>query len=471
MVRFPLGTPIFVLLVLAFASGAGVWTLKPASKADLVVWCFAEAHARTYRDPFPGPGGGHVPSLARQFQLKTSKSVGIELIGQQAEDIRLVSLFMSQSQAGADPGLCEIEIGSVGKFFRAPIDDIGLLPLNDFLNNSDEYRHILRSRFAPWSKIDPRTGREVIFGIPDDVHPITLTYRKDLFDEAGLDPEQAKTWSEFRAICLKLQDYRSHHGHPTGRAMELSTTSPNHLVMMLLQRHINIVDSANRVHLAEPKVAQTVAFYASLISGAGAIGGDTDAGGGAWARDLLAGDVCAILTPDWRAGDIPEFAPGLAGKLRMMPLPRFDADDASTSTAGGTMIGIPRACKDPALAWQLLEFLYLSPEARAARLAAGTSVIPPEPELWTDPVYHQPDPFFAGQKIEELYVSLAPQIPLRQVTPYTIQAEFALSLVLYKARAYMENHGPIGLTEQCALWLQDAQEELQRRIDFGKFEP
>jgi len=44
----------------------------------------------------------------------------------------------------------------------------------------------------------------------------------------------------------------------------------------------------------------------------------------------------------------------------MMPLPRFDSEDAPTSTWGGTMIGIPRASNNPDLAWKLIKLLYLA---------------------------------------------------------------------------------------------------------------
>ncbi len=50
-------------------------------------------------------------------------------------------------------------------------------------------------------------------------------------------------------------------------------------------------------------------------------------------------------------------------------------------------------------------------------------MLPAIPEYWNDPVYHQRDPFFAagvgGQRIGDLYISLARQIPERFVTPYT----------------------------------------------------
>ena len=60
------------------------------------------------------------------------------------------------------PDLCEIEIHSIGQFLRPLVDDIGLLPLNDFLEQSGWDRRIVASRLAPWSKTDPRTGRRIV---------------------------------------------------------------------------------------------------------------------------------------------------------------------------------------------------------------------------------------------------------------------------------------------------------------------
>jgi arabinosaccharide transport system substrate-binding protein len=464
-----LGHPILALLVTSLITGILIGHRPPIPRANLVVWTFAQPHARTYRDPLPGPDGGTAPSLALEFQDRTGFSVAIDLMGQLGENVRLVSLFMSQAAGPRLPDLCEIEIDSIGQFLRPPVQDIGLLPLNDFLQTSGWDHRILPSRFAPWSKIDPRTGERIIFGVPEDVHPVTITYRKDLFDEAGIDPQTAGTWEEFQNVCLQFQAYCAAHGRADARAIALSTHEPDEIVEMLLQRHINLVDESDGVHLTDPKVLQTVVFYAQLIAGPRAIG--TDASPGVvWTSDLQRGNVCAAVTPDWRALFIAQYAPDLAGKVRMMPLPKFDDTDAPTSTLGGTMIGIPRQCRRPRDAWKLLEFLCLSPDANRARLAAGNDVIPPIPQYWSEPIYHQPDPFFAdGQKINELYIWLAAQIPERFVTPYTYEAELALTAVVERAEDYVAEHqGTDGLEPLCAQWLAEAQDDLQRRIEFGK---
>ena len=218
----------------------------------------------------------------------------------------------------------------------------------------------------PGPRSDPHTGRRIIYGIPEDVHPVTITYRKDLFDEAGIDPRQAETWNRFQKLCLQFQTYWANHGRPDRRAIALSTNSSDELVEMLLQRHINLIDSSDRLHFTDPKLLETLVFYAQMIEGPRAVAADPSPGVG-WTEDFDRGNVCAICSPDWKADYLREFAPDLAGKVAMMPLPRFDPEDAPTSTLGGTMVGICRSCPNPQRAWALLEFLFLGPESPPRR--------------------------------------------------------------------------------------------------------
>jgi arabinosaccharide transport system substrate-binding protein len=488
---FPLGRPILVLFFAAIVSGLAILQRPEAHRADLNLWTFSEPHASEYRDAVREPGSPPLPSLADQFQQRSGRSVQIHLLGQSALDIRILSLFMSGATGSKLPDLCEIEIHSVGQYLRPPPEDIGLLPLNDFLEESGRRGRLIPSRLETMSKFDTRTGQRLYFGIPDDIHPVTLTYRKDLFDAAGLDPEKCETWAEFQACCEKLQQSRG------GRhVLAVGVQNPDELMMMLLQRHINLVDEKNHPHFTDPEVLETTLFYTQLIAGPNAVGVDPSPGVN-WTQNLQTGDIAAVLTPDWKAAQIPAYAPELAGKLRMMALPKFDPSDAPTSTLGGTFICIPRNCQNPELAWQLLAFFYLSPESIAARLASGDSVLPASPDLWNNPEYHHPDPFYAadgtelpklpklpdmlksarlcpiapaaGQSIGELYMTLAPQIPRRVVTTYSFTAELTMTEVLRRCVEYVQLHGSAKeLRPRCQGWLAEAQEDLAARIQFGE---
>src|SRR5580698_6780646 len=123
--------------------------------------CFAISHANTYRQPT-----ADAPSLVDQFYRQTGLHVQVDLIAAGAEDVRLLSMFNSRATGGEVPDACELESGSIGKFFRPPVDQMGLLPLNDYLKRSGQMNRILPSRLASWSKRDPRSGEMIVFGIP-----------------------------------------------------------------------------------------------------------------------------------------------------------------------------------------------------------------------------------------------------------------------------------------------------------------
>jgi arabinosaccharide transport system substrate-binding protein len=455
---FHLGKPILVMLLLSLLCAAAL-ALRTSEhhRPDLLLWVFNPQHLKTYTD------NSAAPSLIQQFENAHDTTVGIELIGTRAEDIRLASMFMSDSKDV--PDLVEIEIGSIGKYFRPPTSDIGLLPLNGFLKESGLLDKILPARLTLWSK----DGQ--IFGVPHDVHPVAIAYRADLFEEAGIDLPAAKTWPEFRAACLAFQTYWQAHGAQNRHAIELQNSSADHLIPMLLQRHLNPIQPNGQVTITSEKFVETLAFYIECVAGPTNIAAQSSATAGGLYSDLRDANICALFTPDWRIDDLKQNAPELAGKMRLMPLPIFEKSDAATATWGGTMIGIPKNSKHPEEAWKLLEFLYFSQQGIQAR-QKFSNILPPVTTVWDDPAYQRPDPYFAGQKIDQLYIDLTRQIPTRCVTPASALASGYLSRVIMNGSAFVQSHPSdhAALVAACKSWLTDIQQDLQRRIEHGKFD-
>lgn len=456
---FHLGKPILVMLILSVLCAVGL-SLRHTTHArpDLLLWVFDDHHLKTYA----GDGNpSTVPSLIEQFKRDTSQTVGVELVSSRAEDIRLTSMFMSDSKDV--PDLVEIEIGSVAKYFRPPVNDVGFLPLNDLLKQSGMMDKIVAARFAPWSK------NGVIFGVPHDVHPIVLVYRQDLFQQAGIDLPSMKTWPDFRDACVAFQNYWRAHGVAHRHAIELQASSADHLIPMLLQRHLNPIDSDGRLYLTDEKFIETVAFYIECVAGPKEIAAQAAAGTGGLVKDLIDGNICVVMTPDWKVDQIKP--PELAGKMRMISMPIFETGDSRTATWGGTMIGIPRKSKHPKEAWKLIELLYFSKQGIEAR-RKYSSILPPVMTLWSDPAYEQPDPYFGGQKVDRLFIELARELPQRYVTPATTLASGYLSKVIVDGASFVRNHpnNHAALVAQCRAWLADYSQDLQRRIEHGRFE-
>ncbi len=436
---FPLGKPILALTVVAVATGVALLFRPGRPAADLTVWTFTPADAVADR------------AAADAFTRRTGVTARTDLVAAAALDVRLSSLFMANLRPAVDPArpdVVELEIESVGKFLRGLPDDVGFLPLDDDLRRGGWLDRILSARLVPYS-----LGGHV-FGLPLDVHPVVLVYRRDLLDGSGAD-----TWPRWQAHCLRYQ-----RSHPGRSAMGLPAASPAVLLAMLQQRHVELVDAACTPHLTDAAVVETVCWYARAAAGPGRIGTDTNPAPGGAAADLAAGDVAALVLADWAVADLERSAPSLAGRLAMVPLPRFDPADRRTASWGGTMAGIPRFCPDPGRAWQLIESLYL---AKAVDRYRATGVLPPLPGAWADPAFHQPDAFFAGQRVAELYTHLAAELPARPVTPYTTTAQNLLAYVLNRAVTAVRPDGE-AMEPRVRQWLADRQGQLQRLIDFDR---
>lgn len=456
--HFPPGRPLLILFLAGSLAGAGLLALerRPHPRANLVLWTFDPIHAAIYRS-----GDARQPSLLDQYWRRTGLHVDAELIQSRALDSRLLSLFHAQRQGRELPDLVEIEIASLGRYVRGDAAASPLLPLNSLLEQSPLLQRLVPARLKSY------TQGGVVMGIPFDLHPVTLTYRKDLFDEAGVELAECKSWEEFHRACLCFERYWADNGQRGRRAMEFSRHSASELMMLLLQQGINLIDEDGGLHLAEPAVARTLAFYAGMVAGPDAIAGTTAAGGSLWVRDLAEGRICAALTPDWRIAALRQLAPQLAGKVAMMPLPRFSPGDSPTSTWGGTMLAIPRAAADPQASWALLEFILGSRQGLAAR-QRYSDILPPLRGAVAQETLEAPDPFFGNQPVARLYYELGQQVPARIVHPYTPLATQALADVLEKAAARLETQGDAELEAWCHDWLLEAQQSLAKLIAFDQ---
>ena len=306
LMSFHLGKPILVMVIISIVGTFAVAFRPEQRQADLNLWVFAEGHHRAYAP------------LVKEFEGEHHVTVNSNLLLLRAINVRLGGMMMADLHNPDLPDLVEIEIGSIGKYFRPPVEDVGFLPLNDYFKKVGLGQDNREARLAPWTK----DGQ--IFGVPHDVHPVAICYREDLFREAGIDLSTARTWPEFHEKCVQFKQYWRGKGMPYRHAIEFPEADSGYIIVMLMQRHINLVDHHNNIYLADPRVAQTVSFYAQMVAGPRTVAGQSSgAGRGSAAQDLNQGNICSFITPDWRLFYLKQDGPDLAGKMRLMPLARL----------------------------------------------------------------------------------------------------------------------------------------------------
>ncbi|MEL7240247.1 MAG: extracellular solute-binding protein, partial [Planctomycetota bacterium] len=164
---FPLGRAGAVLAVATLLATVVAAFRPQTESADLTVWTFAD----TYHKAFTQPGDdGRSP--VDVFQEQTGLSVDVKLIDRQAMDVRLL--------AGGKVGdVVQLELSAAAKLLDRP----GGVPLQAW----------------PMPPVVDRTWRRdgVSYALPMDVHPVAWAYRRDLFEEAGVDIKAVRTWADF----------------------------------------------------------------------------------------------------------------------------------------------------------------------------------------------------------------------------------------------------------------------------------
>jgi arabinosaccharide transport system substrate-binding protein len=404
MRSFPFGAAALSLLALSLVSGLWLALHPPPKKqATLTMWTFADTHAAAYKQAVPSFEVAH-PGV----------KVDVQLVSGQAVTSRLQAAFWANLDV---PDLVEVEISSAGSFFRGPLKEVGFSDLTDRIHRSGLWEEMVQARFAPY------TSRGRIFGLPHDVHPVQLAYRRDIFEKEGVDVSKIVTWDDFIAVGRKLTI-------PNRRYMiEMSETGRDNIEMCLFQRGGGYFDEQGNVIFDNEIAVQTMLWYVPIVTGPHKIGNDLG-GGQVLTRAVEDGYFLCLIAPDWRTKGFERDIGRVSGKMGLMPLPRVSADGRPTSTWGGTMLGITKHCKDQDLAWELALHLYLDKKELGQRFR-DTNIIPAWKPAWEQAAFHEPREYWGGQKLGATYAQLAPHVPYQYTSALVVTAKskFAEALV------------------------------------------
>ena len=397
---FPYGKAALCIFVAGLIAGAWL-AVHPVqqSPATLTFWTFAKNHYDSSVE------------AARSFEkLHPGVTVDVQLVAGTAVTSRLQAAFWSDLDV---PDLVETEISAAGMFFRGPLEHVGFVDLTDRIHKSGLWDSMVQSRFAPYMT------RGHIFGLPNDIHPVMLAYRRDIFDKEGVDVGKIKTWDDFIRVGHKLTI-------PNKRYMiEMSDSSPWSLEMCLFQRGGGYFDSQGRCTMDNDIAVRTMCWYVPLVAGPDRIGNSLASGQGAGqmlTRAVEDGYILCLISPDWRTKQIEMDIPRVAGKMALMPLPAVTPGGRHTSTWGGTMVGITKHCRHQELAWEFAKHLYLDSSQLEERFH-GTNTLPALREAWKHPVFNEVRPYWSGQRIGMMYAKLAPDVPPQYTSPFVVTAK------------------------------------------------
>jgi arabinosaccharide transport system substrate-binding protein len=446
--RDPGGRGLWVVVALAAISSVAVLSRPAAPRPGVQMWTFARLHKQMY-DPIVA-------------QWPEAERPEITLMSFPALERRMLQGFLAQTPT-AD--LIEAERRIAARAFVGPIESVGFVDLTDRLQSEGLLEQINRPSLAPW------TSRGRIFGLPHDVHPVMLGYRADIVEAAGIDVSTIETWDDFVRVLGPLMRETGPDGKPRRYLLNLWEDKDDLIDVLLLQAGGGFFDEHERPRIATEINARVISTIVSWCRGPGRIAADAPDFTASGNQLKAEGYVLAAFMPDWMCNIWKNEIPQLAGKMKLMPLPAWERGGRRTSVWGGTMLGIARTAPRQEELWAVAKRLYLSPDL-ARSLYRDGDIITPARNLWSDPVFDQPDPYFSNQPKGREYIALAPQVPPRTSSPYNTLAKLRVQTAAIALGAYAERTKRFTveeLREQAMLLLRDAEDQVRAQVDRNVF--
>jgi lactose/L-arabinose transport system substrate-binding protein len=257
------------------------------------------------------------------------------------------------------------------------------------------------------------------YAMPWDSGPVVFYYRRDVFDAAGLpsDPESVSeavaTWDDYFNVCQTIME-------KTGSACFSNNKANNYgrlYEMMLWQQGLGYYNAEGEVTVDSPENIATLEMLkkfwdANLTS-------DqlewTDGWYAELAAETDAKPIATLIEAAWMGAFLKGWiAPGTEGKWGVALMPTMEEGQVRAANDGGSAFVIPDQSENKEAAWALTEFLFGNVDSQVAMFKAS-DFLPSLEEAYADPVFSEPDPFFADQAVRPVYVDVVKKVPIAYV--------------------------------------------------------
>lgn len=372
------------------------------------MWTFVEMHATFFKD-----------AADRWNEAYPDKQIKLKAEVLPYDDMHNKLLVALQSGVGA-PDISDIEIGKFPNYLKG---EPQLHELTDLVEADRE--NFVEARLAIYSKDG------ILYGLPTHVGATVMFYNTEILGEAGVNPDEIKTWEDFVAAGHKVKE-------ATGKEMiTIDTAEANPILPMMSQQKSDFVDEHGDVILNNATNVRTLEFLHRLIYDEKiAI---VTPGRGAHAEEYYGymnnGGSASILMPMWYMGRFLEYMPDLKGKIAIRPLPAWEEGGFRSAAIGGTGTVVTKHTKHAELAKEFLQFAKVTKDANI-RIWTELGFDPPRWDVWESDELKADNKYteYFGNNIFEVLQQIKDEIhPLHITSKFPASMSIMNTSVLFKA--------------------------------------
>lgn len=240
-----------------------------------------------------------------------------------------------------------------------------------------------------------------IVAMPWDIGPAAVFYRVDLFEEAGVNPEDIETWDDYIEAGKQIKD-------ATGVDMlPIEVSSADRVYGLILnQLGGSYYTDEEEIDIASQESIQAMEIVKKMYDNdIVAVANDWDAMAGLVAN----GNVASIPIGVWYSGTIMDQAPDLEGKWDAFELPAVEVGGNRAANTGGSDLIIPSSTDNPELAYAFAEYFVTNDEAQVNALREY-GLFPSLLSSYDDPFFEEEVEYFNNSPIFSMFSDIAENV-------------------------------------------------------------
>lgn len=370
-------------------------------KADLTLWGWYDLPPKGVMDGFHK----HYPNVT------------VNIVNFSNPDTHTKLIIALNAGTGA-PDLVYVQDRDAPRFFDLPLVD--LTPcVGSYKDDFPLYK---------WAKTLRPDGTSMT--VPWEAGPVTLVYRRSIFEKYGVDASAIHTWDDYIAAGKKIVEGS---GGAVKMIMSNTTANPSGSeasvifdLAILSQQNGGawFSNDGNTVQINNPQAVEALNLI-KRFRDEGITLNDVASAQAEFAT-MTDGTVATYLAPNWWRFFPTGNAAESSGDWGAILLPAFEDGGARGSNRGGTSLAITEQSQHKDLAWAFIQYWLLTSQGRLEAWNAGRlfeSVFKPAADL---PEFKAPDEFFGGDLWMELGSQSAALAPPMPESPYMVNVETEL---------------------------------------------
>ena len=416
------------------SAGDGGSTGSSDKKVELTVWSWDST----------------LPRTVKGFEAKNPNiKVKVTNAGTNKDEYNALSNAI-EAGSGA-PDIAQIEYYALPEYvIRGHLENLSDLGASDF---QDFYTP------GTWSSVNINDG---VYALPMDSGPMAFFYNKEVFDKAGVDAEQIKTWDQYYDAAKKIHALGDNY-YITSDTGDAGFFDSMTWLAGAKPFQTSSDGSEVTVNLTEDKGVKTFTDFWQKLLDEGLLDTKTAGWSEDWFKGMVDGTIASLFTGAWMPANLANSAADGAGKWRVTQMPTADGS-TTNSENGGSSLAVLASTKKADAAYQFIE--YANHGDGVATRVAGGAFPADKASMESDSFKNtttvknadgEDVDYFGGQKYNEVLAQAAENVSSDyQFLPYEVKARTIFGDYLGKSYT-----GDQKLTDGIAAW----QKALQ---DYGK---